>query len=346
MPFTKKLCKVGVLFLDAKNMVLLMEETQLCPRAFKTLATAGRLRYAEPCPVRTEFQRDRDRITHSKSFRRLMHKMQVFIDPKDDHYRTRLTHTLEVVQIARTMARALRLNEDLTEAAALGHDLGHTPFGHSGERALDRIMEGGFRHYEQSLRVVDVLENEGAGLNLTVEVRDGILNHSGKMKAATLEGQLVKFADRIAYINHDIDDAFRAGLLKPSDIPKELSEQLGDSHSKRITAMVSAVIAGGTEADIRMVEPYGSAMMALREFMFDRVYTSPLAKSEDSKVALLIEYLFEHYKKHPQLLPKETRQRMEADGEDRCICDHIAAMTDRYAISTFEEIYVPKVWSI
>ena len=191
-----------------------------------------------------------------------------------------------------------------------------------------------------------MLENDGAGLNLTAEVRDGILNHSGKMKAATLEGQLVKFADRIAYINHDIDDAFRAGLLTPEDIPKDLSDLLGDTHSKRITTMVSAVIEGGTEGDISMAEPYGSAMMALRAFMFDRVYTSPLAKSEDSKVALLIEYLFEHYKKNPQLLPPENRQMIETDGAERCICDHIAAMTDRYAISTFEEIYVPKVWSV
>lgn len=333
-------------FVGAKATVLLMEETQLCEKAFKTVNTAGRLRFTEPCPVRTEFQRDRDRITHSKSFRRLMHKMQVFIDPKDDHYRTRLTHTLEVVQIARTMARALRLNEDLTEAAALGHDLGHTPFGHSGERALNDIISGGFRHYEQSLRVVDVLENDGEGLNLTAEVRDGILNHSGKLKASTLEGQLVKFADRIAYINHDIDDACRGGILKVGDIPKELSNILGNNHSDRITAMVSAVIAGGTDGDINMIEPYGSAMMSLREFMFERVYTSPLAKSEDSKVALLIEYLFEHYKKHPELLPPENRKMIETDGLDRCICDHIAAMTDRYAIATFEEIYVPKVWSV
>ncbi len=332
--------------MEAKDMVLLMEEKQLCPRAFKTVNTAGRQRFDEPCPVRTEFQRDRDRITHSKSFRRLMHKMQVFIDPKDDHYRTRLTHTLEVVQIARTLARALRLNEDLTEAAALGHDLGHTPFGHSGERALDGIMAGGFRHYEQSLRVVDVLEREGQGLNLTAEVRDGILNHSGSMKASTLEGQLVKFADRIAYINHDIDDAFRAGLIVPKDIPDKLNKLLGETHSKRITSMVTAVIAGGTEGDITMVEPYGSAMMELRAFMFDKVYTSPLAKGEDSKVALLIEYLFEYYTKHPQLLPPENRQMIEKDGIERCVCDHIAAMTDRYAISTFEEIYVPKVWSV
>lgn len=332
--------------MSVKAMTLLMEEKLLSPRGFKTKNTAGRQRFVEPCPVRTEFQRDRDRITHSKSFRRLMHKMQVFIDPKDDHYRTRLTHTLEVVQIARTMARALALNEDLTEAAALGHDLGHTPFGHSGERALDEIMEGGFRHYEQSLRVVDVLERSGEGLNLTYEVRDGILNHSGKMKALTLEGQLVKFADRIAYINHDIDDACRAGIITPADIPPHLSEVLGDSHSKRITSMVSAVIEGGVEGDIQMVEPYGSAMMELRSFLFDNVYTSSKAKSEDSKIALLIEYLFEYYKKNPDKMSAEARRMIKRDGVERCVCDHISSMTDRYAIATFEEIYVPKVWSI
>lgn len=329
-----------------KETTLMLEEKMLCPRAFKTKDTQGRRVYDEPCPVRTEFQRDRDRITHCKAFRRLMHKMQVFIDPKDDHYRTRLTHTLEVVQIARTIARALALNEDLTEAAALGHDLGHTPFGHSGERALDAIMPVGFRHYEQSLRVVDVLERGGNGLNLTYEVRDGILKHSGSNKAETLEGQLVKFADRIAYINHDIDDACRAGLITPEDIPKELGDILGDTHSKRITSMVSAVIAGGTEGDITMVEPFGSAMMKLRQFMFDMVYTSPKAKSEDSKVSLLIEYLFEHYRKNPKALPAESYRMAERDGLDRCICDHIASMTDRYAISTFEDIYVPRVWSM
>ncbi len=329
-----------------KATTLMLEERMLCPQAFKTKDTAGRQVFDQPCPVRTEFQRDRDRITHCKAFRRLMHKMQVFINPKDDHYRTRLTHTLEVVQIARTMARALALNEDLTEAAALGHDLGHTPFGHSGERALNDIMKCGFHHYEQSLRVVDVLERGGNGLNLTYEVRDGILNHSGGNKAATLEGQLVKFADRIAYINHDIDDACRAGLITPDDIPKELSEVLGNTHSKRITSMVSAVISGGTDGDIVMVEPYGSAMLKLREFMFEMVYTSPKAKGEDSKVALLIEYLFGYYSKNPKMLPAETYRMIERDGVDRCVCDHIASMTDRYAISTFEEIYVPRVWSL
>lgn len=329
-----------------KATALKAEEKLLCSRAFKTVNTKGRQVYDEPCPVRTEFQRDRDRITHSKAFRRLMHKMQVFIDPKDDHYRTRLTHTLEVVQIARTMARALALNEDLTEAAALGHDLGHTPFGHSGERALDDIMEGGFRHYEQSIRVVDVLERNGNGLNLTYEVRDGILNHSGGNKASTLEGQLVKFADRIAYINHDIDDACRAGIMTVNDIPKRLSDILGYTHSNRITTMVSAVISGGVTGDINMVEPFGSAMLELRAFMFEKVYTSPKAKSEDGKVALLIEYLFEYYKKNPDALPTENRRMIERDGLERCICDHIAGMTDRYAISTFEEIYVPRVWSL
>ncbi len=322
------------------------EEKLLCPRAFKTKNTAGRQKYLEPCPVRTEFQRDRDRIVHCKAFRRLMHKMQVFIAPKDDHYRTRLTHTLEVVQIARTIARALQLNEDLTEAAAMGHDLGHTPFGHSGERALDAVMDGGFRHYEHSLRVVDVLENGGEGLNLTYEVRDGMLNHSGDRLASTLEGQVIKYADRIAYINHDIDDACRAGIITQDDIPKHLNWILGDNHSARITSMVQAVIKGGTEGNVTMVEPFGDAMMQLRSFMFERVYNSQAAKGEEEKVTLLIEYLFEHFIKHPEALPKENREMIERDGIKRCVCDYIASMTDRYAISTFEGIYVPKVWSL
>lgn len=327
-----------------KNVTLRIEEMTLCPHAFKTSDTRGRIIAAEPCPVRTEFQRDRDRITHSKSFRRLMHKMQVFISPKDDHYRTRLTHTLEVVQIARTMARAMALNEDLTEAAALGHDLGHTPFGHSGERALDKLISGGFRHYEQSLRVVDVLEKDGKGLNLTFEVRDGIVNHSGSNKASTLEGQLIKFADRIAYINHDIDDACRAGLISLDDIPWELCKVLGRTHSERITSMVTAVINGGTDGDIKMTEPYGEAMLKLREFMFDRVYKSAEATREEEKVRTLIERLFEYYCNNTQALPAELRKNIGRDGTERVVCDHIASMTDRYAISTFEEIYVPKIW--
>ena len=258
-----------------KETVYANERNTLCERAFLSENSAGRLKPLRPCPVRTDFMRDRDRIIHSKSFRRLMHKMQVFLAPEGDHYRTRLTHTLEVTQIARTLARALRLNEDLTEAAALGHDLGHTPFGHSGERALDRLCPNGFRHYEQSLRVADKLEN----LNLTVEVRDGMLNHSGANRASTLEGQLIKYADRIAYINHDIDDAIRAGILKAGDLPRDLTEILGDTHSKRISTMVNAVIAYGTDGDIGMTEPHWETTMKLRSFMFENVYFNSAAKS-------------------------------------------------------------------
>lgn len=327
-----------------KNVTLRIEEMTLCPNAFRTGDTKGRLTPIEACPVRTEFQRDRDRITHSKSFRRLMHKMQVFISPKDDHYRTRLTHTLEVVQIARTMARAMALNEDLVEAAALGHDLGHTPFGHSGERALDKLIDGGFHHYEQSLRVVDVLEKDGHGLNLTFEVRDGIVNHSGQNKAATLEGQLVKFADRIAYINHDIDDACRAGIISLNDLPAEICKILGRTHSERITSMVTAVINGGTEGDITMIEPYGQAMLDLRAFMFERVYKSAEATREEVKVCTMIERLFEYYCTNLHALPADLVKNIGRDGIERVVCDHIASMTDRYAISTFEEIYVPKIW--
>ena len=269
-----------------------------------------------------------------------MHKMQVFLAPEGDHYRTRLTHTLEVTQIARTLARALRLNEDLTEAAALGHDLGHTPFGHSGERALDRLCPNGFRHYEQSLRVADKLEN----LNLTVEVRDGMLNHSGASRASTLEGQLIKYADRIAYINHDIDDAIRAGILKAGDLPRDLTEILGDTHSKRISTMVNAVIAYGTDGDIGMTEPHWEATMKLRSCMFENVYFNSAAKSEDSKVADMIEHIYEYFRKQPDKLPPEYQANIEEDGVERSICDYIACMTDRYALALFEELFVPKTW--
>lgn len=323
----------------------LREEQFLCPQAFLTERTAGRRYPVEPCPVRTEFQRDRDRITHCKSFRRLMHKMQVFLAPEGDHYRTRLTHTLEVAQIARTIARALRLNEDLTEAAALGHDLGHTPFGHSGERALNKLCENGFRHYEQSLRVVDLLENDGQGLNLTYEVRDAILNHSGENRAATCEGRLLKLADRIAYINHDIDDACRAGILTNDEIPREISEALGSTHSERITSLVSAVISFGTEHDIGITEPFGTAMANLRAFMFERVYTHPLAKGEDGKVSQMIEFLFGYFCMHPEKIPDEYRKYQETDGIHRIVADYIAGMTDRFAIGCFEELFVPRVWS-
>ena len=323
-----------------KETVYANERNTLCERAFLSENSAGRLKPLRPCPVRTDFMRDRDRIIHSKSFRRLMHKMQVFLAPEGDHYRTRLTHTLEVTQIARTLARALRLNEDLTEAAALGHDLGHTPFGHSGERALDRLCPNGFRHYEQSLRVADKLEN----LNLTVEVRDGMLNHSGANRASTPEGQLIKYADRIAYINHDIDDAIRAGILKAGDLPRDLTEILGDTHSKRISTMVNAVIAYGTDGDIGMTEPHWEATMKLRSFMFENVYFNSAAKSEDSKVADMIEHIYEYFRKQPDKLPPEYQANIEEDGVERSICDYIACMTDRYALALFEELFVPKTW--
>ena len=323
-----------------KETVYANERNSLCARAFLSEDTAGRLKALRPCPVRTDFMRDRDRIIHSKSFRRLMHKMQVFLAPEGDHYRTRLTHTLEVTQIARTLARALRLNEDLTEAAALGHDLGHTPCGHSGERALTRLCPHGVRHPEHSRGVAGKLEN----LNLTVEVRDGMLNHSGDGRASTLEGQLIKFADRIAYINHDIDDAIRAGILQAGNLPRELTAILGDTHSQRISTMVNAVIAYGTDGDIGMTEPHWEATMALRKFMFENVYFNSAAKSEDSKVADMIEHIYEYFLKQPEKLPPEYRANIDADGVERSICDYIACMTDRYALALFEELFVPKTW--
>ncbi len=320
------------------------EDDFLCDKAFRVENTRGRVYPIDECPIRTEFQRDRDRIIHSKSFRRLMHKMQVFLAPEGDHYRTRLTHTLEVSQIARTIARALRLNEDLVEAAALGHDLGHTPFGHSGERALDYLLPGGFRHNEQSLRVVDYLENEGEGLNLTFEVRDAILCHTGDEPAETLEGRIIKVADRIAYINHDIDDAARAGLLTINDIPREISSVLGNTHSERITALVTAAIDNGVENGIGLTEPYGEAMDKLRDFMFERVYRNETAKSEDGKVISMITFLYEHFSAHPDSIPKEYLKYAERDGISVVVADFIAGMTDRYAIGCFNELFVPKVW--
>ncbi len=327
-----------------KDGTLDFEQTILCEAAFHVKDTRGRLRPVEKCPVRSEFQRDRDRITHSKSFRRLMNKMQVFLAPEGDHYRTRLTHTLEVAQIARTIARALHLNEDLTEAAALGHDLGHTPFGHSGERALDRLLPEGFRHNEQSLRVVDYLENEGEGLNLTFEVREAILCHTGAVSASTLEGRIIKIADRIAYINHDIDDAARAGILNINDIPKEISELLGTTHSQRITTLVQATINHGVENGIGLVAPYAEAMDNLREFMFESVYRNEITMSEDNKVISMLTFLYEYFLSHSESIPKEYMKYAERDGIEIVTADFIAGMTDRYALGCFNELFVPKVW--
>ena len=321
------------------------EALLLSPVATRSSASRGREHPMEPCPMRSEFQRDRDRIIHCQSFRRLMYKTQVFLAPAGDHYRTRLTHTLEVTQIARTMARALRLNEDLTEAAALGHDLGHTPFGHAGEDALRQCFSPDFSHSEQSIRVVERLENDGKGLNLTVEVRDGILNHTGGDRAATLEGYLVKFADRIAYINHDIDDAIRAGILTPDDIPKHLREVLGDKHGVRINTMVQSLITGSMDRDdLVMTDEVGKAMAELRTFLFENVYYNPVAKREEAKAKALVARLFEYYVKYPDKMPELYRRARETETVERCVADYISGMSDRYAIELYKELFVPEVW--
>lgn len=328
-----------------RNATYEWEREFLCEKAFKSENTAGRLKENPPCPFRTDFQRDSDRIIHSKAFRRLMHKMQVFVAPEGDHYRTRLTHTLEVNRIARTLARSMRLNEDLADAASLGHDLGHTPFGHSGERVLNSLSKDGFAHYKHSIRVVDKLENGGKGLNLTREVKDAILNHTGDGRAQTLEGRLIKLADRIAYINHDIDDSIRAGIIKNSDIPKSISDILGTTHSERINSMVRSVVEfGTTTGDVGFTSPYGDATMKLREFLFENVYRNPSAISEDKKVEMMISTLFEYYSKNVDKLPNEYKQFLEEDGVNQVVCDFLAGMTDRYAIALFEEIFVPRSW--
>ena len=327
------------------DIFLEREEQTLSPYAFLTKNTRGRDHPYVPCENRTEFQRDRDRILHSKSFRRLMHKTQVFLFPADEHYRTRMTHTLEVTQVARIIARALQLNEDLTEAAALGHDLGHTPFGHAGEVAMQQCYSPDFTHYKQSVRVVEKLEKDGVGLNLTWEVRDGILNHTGSCMASTLEGVIVKFADRIAYINHDIDDACRAGILSLDDIPKELLDTLGRGHSERINRMVTSVItASAGKPEIAFTPEIGEATMQLRKFLFDHVYTNPLAKSEDKKAQELLVRLFEYYVKHPEEMPDLYYRNTKTEPVERCVCDFVGGMTDRYAIDRYTELFIPQVW--
>ena len=327
------------------DVFLEREEQTLSPYAFLTKNTRGRDHPYVPCENRTEFQRDRDRILHSKSFRRLMHKTQVFLFPADEHYRTRMTHTLEVTQVARIIARALQLNEDLTEAAALGHDLGHTPFGHAGEVAMQQCYSPDFTHYKQSVRVVEKLEKDGEGLNLTWEVRDGILNHTGSSMASTLEGVIVKFADRIAYINHDIDDACRAGILSLDDIPKDLLDTLGRGHSERINRMVTSVItASAGKPEIAFTPEIGEATMQLRKFLFDHVYTNPLAKSEDKKAQELLASLFEYYVRHPEEMPDLYYRNTKTEPVERCVCDFVGGMTDRYAIDRYTELFIPQVW--
>ncbi len=323
------------------------EKDTLSPRACLSSGARGRERPEPECGVRTSFQRDVDRIVYSKAFRRLKHKTQVFLEPEGDHYRTRMTHTLEVTRIARTIARALSLNEDLTEAVALGHDLGHTPFGHAGERALNELMPGGFAHYEQSVRVVERLEKGGEGLNLTWEVRDGIRCHTKGAPAATLEGQIVRLADQIAYINHDIEDALRGEVIFPTDIPLEISCVLGFSLSERIDTLVRDVIRASGAGDSVCQSPEAAeAMGALKEFMFENVYTNPLAKGEEGKAQEMIRLLFRHYRENPDELPDDFQAIRAEEGADRAVCDYIAGMTDSFAVERFQKIFIPQGWSV
>lgn len=322
-----------------------VERQILSEQAMCAADSRGREQPEDACPFRTEFQRDRDRILHCKAFRRLKHKTQVFLAPEGDHYRTRLTHTLEVSQIARTIARALRVNEDLTEAVALAHDLGHTPFGHAGERALNQCMDGGFRHYEQSVRVVELLEKDGRGLNLTWEVRDGILNHTTGEQAATLEGRIVRVADRVAYINHDIDDALRAGVFSEETIPADIKAVLGDTRDKRFDTLITSVVEN-SHADIGMAPAVGEAFTKLHSFMYERLYYDSVAKNEEKKVGDFISRLFEYFVQHPAELSDKYRHIAEQEGVDRAVCDYIAGMTDTFALELYERLFIPKGWGL
>lgn len=322
------------------------EEVYLSPYASLSMNSKGRVKEEEPCDIRPVFQRDRDRILHSKSFRRLKDKTQVFLTPEGDHYRTRLTHTLEVSQNARTIAKALQLNEDLVEAIALGHDLGHTPFGHAGERALNEICPLGFEHARQSVRLVDVLEKDGTGLNLTYEVRDGILNHQTSGNPSTLEGKIVRLSDKIAYIHHDMDDAIRGGILTEDDVPETIRRVIGYTTGERLDHFIHDIVTTSFgKNEIRMSEPVANAMKELREFMFENVYKNPDAKSEEGKAEMLIQTLYEYYLNHLEFLPDELLRLMEnGENPQRIVCDYISSMTDRFAIAKYEELYIPKSW--
>ncbi|MBQ6381298.1 MAG: deoxyguanosinetriphosphate triphosphohydrolase [Clostridia bacterium] len=328
-----------------------LERVNLCSGAAKAAQSAGRAVPEQEDSMRTCWQRDRDRIIHCKSFRRLKHKTQVFLSPEGDHYRTRLTHTLEVAQIARTIARALQLNEDLTEAIALGHDLGHTPFGHAGERALNDVYPTGFKHYVQSVRVVETLEKEGKGLNLTEEVKNGILCHTKGEEAVTLEGRLVRLADRIAYINHDIDDALRAGVITEEQISREVHQMMGYTTASRINALVTSTVAASVTdaanpADnvIQMEEAMWEVFSKLHDFMFERVYLNPICKSEEKKADKLIKSLYAHFCENPTELPAEYKHIADTEGVERAVCDYIAGMSDRYAVEVFSGLFIPKGW--
>lgn len=323
-----------------------VEQMILSPGAARSCESRGRVRPEEPCPLRTCYQRDRDRIVHCKSFRRLKQKTQVFLSPEGDHYRTRLTHTLEVNQIARTLARALRLNEDLTEAIALGHDLGHTPFGHAGERALNRLSPNGFHHYQQSLRVVDKLEKEFQGLNLTWEVRNGIICHTKGKWAATLEGRVVRYADRIAYMNHDIEDAVTADVLRVEELPRDVIQVLGDTKSQRITTLISDLVENSTERELSFSPLVGEAYEALHDFMYSTVYVNKTAKKEEAKVEDVISRLYERLVSDPNLLPAGFLQIAYQQGADRAVTDYISGMSDEFAVRCFEEFFVPQKWHV
>ncbi len=321
------------------------EKLILSQKACLCINSKGRKTEEKKCDLRTDFQRDRDRIIHCRAFRRLKHKTQVFLSPELDHYRTRLTHTLEVAQIARTISRALRLNEDLTEAIALGHDLGHTPFGHAGERAIKELMNSEFTHYEQSVRVCEKLEKGGKGLNLTLEVLDGILHHTKDEWASTLEGRVVRYADRIAYINHDIEDAVRAGVISYNDLPEKIVEKLGKSKSGRINTLVSSIVQNSGE-DIVMDSEVYKYYELLHDFLFEAVYRNPIAKAEENKVFGIVEGLYKYFIKNPEKLGEEYKLIWEKEGLNRAVVDYIAGMTDHYAITVYSNSYIPKAWSI
>ena len=323
-----------------------LERLLVGPYGVLAAQTRGRLTPEPECEIRTCFQRDIDRITHSKSFRRLKHKTQVFLQPEGDHYRTRLTHTLEVTRLARTVARALRLNEDLAEAMALGHDLGHTPFGHAGERALNGICRGGFKHYEQSLRVVDILERDGQGLNLCYETRMGILHHTYGAPDDTREATVVRLCDRIAYINHDLDDSIRAGLLTAEAVPALIRENCGERNSERINAFITDLVKNSVDGELKMSPRMQETFDFFHRFMYSDVYTNPVAKSEESKVEGILAKLFEYYVSHPEKLPEDLRPVIDRDGLDRAVCDYISGMTDGYAMEKYGELFIPFAWSV
>lgn len=322
------------------------EREDLAPWAARSAETKGRKHPEAECPLRTPYQRDRDRVIHCKSFRRLKHKTQVFLSPEGDHYRTRLTHTLEVSQIARTIARALRLNEDLTEAVALAHDLGHTPFGHAGERALNALLPNGFRHYEQSVRVIGRLEKDGRGLNLTYEVANGVLCHTDGLEAETAEGRVVRWADRIAYINHDIDDAIRAGVLREEDIPRDITDKLGHNKTQRLTTLIASVVENSVEGRIGMDPETKERYEALQAFMHEAVYRNEYAKKEEKKVPHIIHSLFTYFLQHPQALPGYMQAIAREEGPQRAACDYVAGMTDHFAVAKYQELFIPKAWNL